>query len=417
MVFISEIPRSVKIGIIGEFFGRIGMGLLNTYFIFYLIFLTGSLVYYPIFLTSFLVCTILGSTLSGLLGSKYSGSKLLRKISFVGPLLILATFLSIGSIEGMFILYNFFAFVFSFFNPLFSSLIITETKQESRDLSYSFYKGATIIGQNLSGFIGGFILIILFLNTTDLHSLSFLLILGFILLGSQIILLFFVQSNGKIVKNDVTNKPKTIKEIKKQLTVETGSNEQIYSKSTTYVILVSIAFSAIGVGLTYSYIALFITKIYTSPLGDISIILGIIGLITGLTTFTTSYFTKKIKRNKMLGLSDLLYGLTSIFLFFYPPLLLLYLILFFREIASSITSPIANVILLTTISDKKRNLISSFGILTGLVSELIGSVLAVLMIDNTGIFYNFVIAGIFFIISGSITLLMIKEKERSKGKN
>ena len=410
--FLSEIPKSVKIGIMGEFLGRIGMGLTGTYFIFYIIALTGSLVYYPIFLSSFLVCTICGSSLAGLLGSKYDGSKLLRISSIFGPVLIVGAYISTNSIIGMFILYNLFALIFSFFNPLFSSHIITETKNESRDLSYSFYRGASIVGQNLSGFIGGFILIVLFLNISNLQSLRFLLILAFVLLGLQTTILFFIHAGPKKLSEEFFNNEESDNKEIVNLKSNVNTHRPLYTKFSTYLILLAISLSSFGVGATYSYIALFITNIYLTPLGDISIILGFIGLSTGITTFTTAYFTKKIKRNKMLGFSDILFGFTSILIFFFPPLFLIYLMLFIREITSSITSPIANVILLSSISDKKRNLFSSIGMLMALVSELFGSVISVILIDNTGIFYNFLLAGLVFVISGSITFFLIKESKK-----
>lgn len=97
---------------------------------------------------------------------------------------------------------------------------------------------------------------------------------------------------------------------------------------------------------------------------------------------------------------------------FYPPFLLICIILFFREITSSITSSIANVIVLTSISDKKRNLISSISILIALVSELLGSVIAVILIDNTGVFYNFVFSEVSFLLSGTISLFIIRGNKR-----
>ena len=411
--FLSNIPLSVKIGIIGEFLGRIGMGLVGTYFIFYVIALSGSLVYYPVFLTGFLICSILGSSISGILGSKFEGTSLLKIISLTGPLFILCAVLASNSIYGLFISYSLFSFIFSFFNPLFSSHVISETKHEFQDLSYSFYRGASIVGQNLSGSIGGFVLIEIFFNDPNVIALRFLLVIGFILIGSQIMLLFFIHSTKKIQDCNIVTIKKNVNSSDHIMDNMNNLRPYAYSKFTPYLILICISLSSFGVGSTYSYIALFITKIYTVSLGDISIILSIIGLITGFTTFTTAYFTKKFKRNQMLGISDLFFGLTSILMLVYPPFLLICVMLFFREITSSITSPIANIIVLTSISDRKLNLVSSISILIALVSELLGSVIAVILIDNTGAFYNFLLSGICFLFSSIISFSFIRENKRS----
>ncbi|MFW9929803.1 MAG: MFS transporter [Candidatus Thorarchaeota archaeon] len=408
LLLIDKIPNSVKIGILGEFLGRIGMGIMSTYLIFYLIQLTGSLTDYPIFLTLFLLSTLIGSTFSGYIGNKYEITGLLRKISLVGIIFIILIPFTVNSVFGLLILYFVFGILFSTFIPLLSTHIINETTSETRDLSYSFYKGASIVGQNLSGFVGGFLLILLFFNNVTIESMKFLLIIGFALIGTQIILLKFVNTkqisdSDNFANNDVNST------IEKENLMLTSNNVPQYRKYTSILMLLALIFSSFGIGGTFSYLALFITSLYKIQLGDISIILALIGLITGLTTFSASYFTKKIKKNTLLGVSDIFYGLTSILIFVFPPFILLIVILFFRELISSIASPITNIILLTSVSQQSRNLFASIAILLALFFELFGSIISVLLINATGIFYNFILCGIAFIVSGFITTFMIKE--------
>ena len=285
--FINSIPNSIKVGITGEFLGRIGMGLISIYAIFYLIEINGSLRYYPLFLMSLLV-----STLFGLLGSKYNPSFLLRKLSFLSPFLMLLIPIAINSMIGLLILYFTLGIIVSFFNPLFSTHIINETgPYNSRDVSYSYYKGSTILGQNFAGFIGGFILIFLFFNIVSVISLKFLVSFGFLLIGLQVGLLYFIGTNANTNQKSTLSNVDSKKDNFHQVPNENISDVVSFSRSTPYLMLLVIILSSFGIGQSYSFIALFITEFYKINLSTVSILLAVIGLVTGFTAFSTSYFS------------------------------------------------------------------------------------------------------------------------------
>ena len=278
-------------------------------------------------------------------------------------------------------------------NPTFTAHISKVTKEKSQDKSFSFYRGANIIGQNSAGFIAGLILIILFHNDSSINSLKGLMIIGYTLIGIQSILFIFIKTNS-------TNENQR-KKVKGMQELNTNAYNKINPK-TKWILILSLTLTSFGTGTSYSYIPLFISSNYLVSLSFIGFFLSIVGLIAGSTIIIGNKILTKFKKHSFLAFSQVFFGLSGILLVFFPPLLLLFILLLSRDILSALASPIVKILLMNSVHENEREIWSSIEWMVAIIIELGGSIIAVFILESYSIILLFILSGFAFIIGGLI---------------
>ncbi|OLS26444.1 MAG: hypothetical protein HeimC3_09940 [Candidatus Heimdallarchaeota archaeon LC_3] len=400
---VNKIPISVKIGVLGELIGRIGMGMMGLFFIFYLLELFGSLIYLPLFLTIFIMMSIVGGTLTGFLTNKLGKDILVTIILLSGLFLLFFSSIFLESFYGILLLESIIGLLLGIINPTFTAHISKVTNEKSQDKSFSFYRGANILGQNSAGFLAGLILIVLFNNDSSINSLRSLMIIAYALIGIQAILFTLIKTKNqdKLTQNNKRSSENNRNKL------HTNTHKKINPK-TKWILILSLILTSFGIGTSYSYIPLFISSNYLVSLSFIGIFLSIVGVIAGSTIIFGNKLLGKFKKQSLLAFSEVFFGLSGLLLIFFPPLALLFLLLLSRDIISALASPIVKILLMNSVHEEKREIWSSIEWMVTVTIELIGSIIAVFILESYSILFLFMISGIAFIIGGIIVYSGIK---------
>ncbi|TFG20997.1 MAG: MFS transporter [Promethearchaeota archaeon] len=318
-----------------------------------------------------------------------------------------------NSLLGIFISLGLWGLYQGFTRPSLESIFADSTISGNRSRIYSWLH----LIRQVSGAIGPFINVILFLILGDEWNLTTLKIVMIIGMGITMVslgLMFRFSDNRSLGDTSESLKITDVVEDHEEYHEQKRQNRLIFG-----ILIISGLIIGIGAGMTIKYFSIFFIEQYSlQPIG-VQLIMGTLAIITGLAGLISQRLSKRQGRVQMIFVFELAATICLFIIALYPPLWVLIPIFILRGSLMNGAEPLSRSILMDIIPKKRRGIVNSIQTISWGLLWNASAVFGGYLVGNERPFnfrLNFIVTGCIYVIGVSL-LIFIFRKVREEKKN